>query len=271
MKHDYLIFCNSSHEVILSLSHKMNRAISMNFKTKKILDFHLFDDDLEKVSLENKTLVNTINQYSYCVAERDHGFKESLLNSDVLLPDGMGIVWALNFLKGEKIKKIAGADCHEFLLRYLNENNGSCFYLGASEETLQKICKKNTVNFPNIRVGSYSPPFKSEFSEEDNLKMLEKISDFQPDVLFIGMTAPKQEKWAYKNLSKIDAGTICSIGAVFDFYAGTIKKPGKFWVNIGLEWLIRLIMEPKRLWKRYIYYGFVFTLKIIALKFKPKE
>ncbi len=240
----------------------------MSVKTKQFFNYHLFDDDLQKVLLENKTLVNTINQYSYCVAEKNHDFKESLLNSDVLLPDGMGIVWALNFLKGEKIKKIAGADCHEFLLRYLNKNNGSCFYLGASEETLQKICKKNTVNFPNIRVGSYSPPFKSEFSEEDNLKMLEKINDFQPDVLFIGMTAPKQEKWAYKNLSKIDARTICSIGAVFDFYAGTVKRPGKFWINLGLEWLGRLFKEPARMSKRYLFFGFVFGYYLLKEKFK---
>ena len=244
----------------------------MNPNLKKInfLDYKLFGDSLEVLDGNEKILVSTINQYSYCIAEKDPLFKESLVNSDILLPDGIGIVWALNFLKGEKIKKIAGSDCHEFLLRSLNRNKGSCFYLGASKETLRKISEKNSKQYPNIRVGTYSPPFKSSFSQEDNEKMLKKIHDFQPDVLFIGMTAPKQEKWAYENFEGIDAKIICSIGAVFDFYAGTVKRPGKFWINLGLEWLIRLMREPERLWKRYIYYGFTFCKKMFYRKMKPQ-
>jgi len=241
-----------------------------HFKKINFLDYKLFADNLEALCKNKKILVNTINQYSYCIAENDPKFKESLLNADVLLPDGIGIVWALNFLKGEKIKKIAGADCHEFLLRSLNKNSGSCFYLGASEETLRKISKKNLNKYPNVKVGTYSPPFKPSFSEEDSRKILKEIGDFQPDVLFIGMTAPKQEKWAYENFEGIDAQITCSIGAVFDFYAGTVKRPGKFWIGLGLEWLIRLMREPKRLWKRYIFYGFIFGKKMIYTKLKPQ-
>lgn len=244
----------------------------MNPHLKKInfLDYKLFGDSLEVLDGNEKILVNTINQYSYCVAESDPKFKESLVNSDILLPDGIGIVWALNFLKGEKIKKIAGSDCHEFLLRSLNRNKGSCFYLGASKETLQKISQKNLKQYPNIRVGTYSPPFKSFFSEEDNEKMLKKIHDFQPNVLFIGMTAPKQEKWAYENFAGIEAQIICSIGAVFDFYAGTKKRPGKIWLRFGLEWLGRLFKEPGRLSKRYLYYGFIFGFHILKKKLSSK-
>jgi len=239
-------------------------------RTRSFFEYDLFDDQLAKLPKQGRVLINTINQYSYCIAEKDLLFKESLIKADILLPDGIGIVWALKFLKGEKIRKTAGADCHQYLLQYLNETQGSCLYLGASEQTLKGIQKKISSDYPHIRVGFYSPPFKSSFSNNDNKKILKEVNDFRPDVLFIGMTAPKQEKWAYENFEGIDAQITCSIGAVFDFYAGTVKRPGKFWIGLGLEWLIRLMREPKRLWKRYIFYGFIFGKKMIYTKLKPQ-
>ena len=82
------------------------------------------------------------------------------------------------------------------------------------------------------------------------------------------MTAPKQEKWAYSNKTRIDAQLICSIGAVFDFYAGTVQRPSDVWIDLSLEWLGRLVKEPKRMWKRYLYYGPVFFYYLVNQKFK---
>jgi N-acetylglucosaminyldiphosphoundecaprenol N-acetyl-beta-D-mannosaminyltransferase len=180
------------------------------------------------------------------------------MESDVLLPDGVGIVFASRFLKGNQIKKIAGADLHEFLLKKMDAEHGSCFYLGSSMPTLEKIEARLAKEYPNIRVGVYSPPFKPQFSEKENSKIRQAVNDFRPDVLFVGMTAPKQENWSYAQKDKLDAKIICSIGAVFDFYAGTVSRPGTFWQNMGLEWLGRLLREPRRMWRRYIYYGTVF-------------
>ena len=94
--------------------------------------------------------------------------------------------------------------------------------------------------------------------------MISAVNEFKPDVLFVGMTAPKQEKWNDENKDKLEANVICSIGAVFDFYAGTITRPGKVWIKLGLEWFIRLLKEPKRMSKRYIYYGAPFVWMIIS-------
>ena len=106
------------------------------------------------------------------------------------------------------------------------------------------------------------------FSEEDNAVMLMHINAFKPDVLFVGMTAPKQEKWSKDNAHQLDTKTICAIGAVFDFYAGTVKRPSQFWIRLKLEWFIRLVKEPKRMWRRYLYYGpfFLYLLLKIMLK-----
>lgn len=227
-------------------------------ETEKFVDYPLFTKSLEDLPLKSSLLVNTINQYSFCMANEDVGFKESLQMSDVLLPDGIAVVAAEYVLTGKKIKKISGADLHAHLLKGLEAKGGKCFYLGATESTLQKIRKRMAVEYPNVKVGSYSPPFAKTFTEEENDAIIKSINDFEPDVLFIGMTAPKQEKWAHANRDKIKSKLICTVGAVFDFYAGTVKRPSSLFINLGLEWFGRLITEPKRLWKRYLFYGPVF-------------
>jgi len=234
----------------------------MKTLTCNCLGYNIFSDSLNTIHNYKKVLVNTINQYSYCIAQQDEEFKQALVNSDILLPDGVGITAAAKFLNGDDIKKISGADIHQYLLEELNEKGGSCFYLGSSDSTLDKIKNRIHKEYPGITVYTYSPPYKSEFSEEESNDMIQRVNEVNPDALFIGMTAPKQEKWAYHFKDQLQTKYICSIGAVFDFYAGTVKRPGQVWINMGLEWLGRLINEPKRLYKRYLYYGpiFAFTL-----------
>ena len=234
----------------------------------KSLGYSIYASELEDLPKKHQTLVNTINQYSYCIAERDVEFKTALQQSDVLLPDGVAIVKAVKLVSDKNIKKIAGADLHQYCLEKLNKEHGSCFYLGSSVNTLENIEKRLKIEYPNIRAGYFSPPYKAVFSEKENSEMISAVNNFKPDVLFIGMTAPKQEKWAYTLKNKLNVQLICSIGAVFDFYAGTVKRPGKVWVNMGLEWLGRLVKEPKRMWKRYLYYGPIFIYYIFNKKLK---
>ena len=239
-----------------------------NMAQTEVLDFPVYNQGLEQLDFSKKTLINTINQYSYIVTKKDDAFKKALAESDVLLPDGIGITLASKFLTGRSIQKIAGADLHKHLLEKLNKERGSCFYLGASESTLDKIKAKIQKEYPGVTVGSYSPPFKKEFTEADNTRMIEMVNSFAPDVLFVGMTAPKQEKWAHAHKANLNANIICSIGAVFDFYAGTVKRPHQFWIKMGLEWFIRLFNEPKRMWKRYLYYGPLFAYILVNKKFQ---
>jgi N-acetylglucosaminyldiphosphoundecaprenol N-acetyl-beta-D-mannosaminyltransferase len=177
-------------------------------------------------------------------------FSEALHSSDILLPDGSGIVLAAKVLRGATIPKIAGSDIHTHLLKALNQIGGKVFYLGASAETLEKIKERLQREYPRIKMGMYSPPYKNEFAAEDNRLMIEAVNAFVPDILFVGMTAPKQEKWVHQHKQTLNAPLICSIGAVFDFFAGTRKRSGKVWIKLGLEWLPRLIREPRRMWKR---------------------
>lgn len=218
-------------------------------------------DDLNKINLKLKkqVVINTINPHSFITSDKDELFKKSLLSSDYLIPDGVGIVYAIKFLYQKAIKRITGADLHSFFLDHANKNKLKVFYLGSSESTLNKIKLKLKKNYKNIEMLGYSPPFKPKLSKNDNKIIFKEINSFSPNILFVGMTAPKQEKWVYENKDKLNVNIICSIGAVFDFYSGNVKRSSPFWIKLGLEWLPRLIKEPIRLFER----NFVSTPKFV--------
>ncbi len=227
--------------------------------------FNIYNNSLSDLKNE-KIIINTINAHSYNISGSDLLFREALLKSDVLLPDGISIIYALKWLYGYNLKKVAGADLFFYEMNRIQQIGGKCFFLGSTELILSKITKRIENEYPQIKIKSYSPPYKLEFTKEDNSTMLKKINTFQPDVLFIGMTAPKQEKWAYQHYSLLDAGHICSIGAVFDFYAGSVKRAPKWMIKIGLEWFYRLIKEPGRMWKRYLIGNTKFIYYIVKEK-----
>jgi N-acetylglucosaminyldiphosphoundecaprenol N-acetyl-beta-D-mannosaminyltransferase len=228
---------------------------------------YVISEFIPELDHENQTIINTINPHSYCVAKTDPAFQQALHASDVLLPDGIGIVFAAKLLARRRIRKIAGSDVHNYLLQKANKEEFKIFYLGASQDTLQKIQNRLLKEHPKCITEFYSPPYKTVFSKDESEQMIEAVNAFAPDILFVGMTAPKQEKWVHTHKDQIDARIICSIGAVFDFYAGTVKRSHPIWIKLGLEWLPRLLKEPKRLWRRNLvstpqFLGIVFLQKV---------
>ena len=216
---------------------------------------------------EGKLLINTINAHSYNVALRDILFQEALLNGGALIPDGASMVLAFKFLRREKIERIAGWDLFQYEMNKLNAKGGVCFFLGSSERTLELVREKAKEVYPNIKIVTYSPPYKKEFSEEDNKAMIDTVNSVNPDLLWICMTAPKQEKWAYVHLDELNVHChIGTIGAVFDFFAGTVQRAPQWWQKNGLEWAYRLLKEPKRMWRRYVIGNTLFLWNILKEK-----
>ena len=243
-------------------------------KTIRVMGYDVFCGDLSFIGLLNlpgksKTIVNTINANAYSVAKKDSDFKKSLKSSDILIPDGSGIVLASRVLFNKKIKKIAGPDLHEFLLNDLNKKKGSCFYMGSSDEILSFIEDKINKEYGLITIRSFSPPYKEKLSDSDNKEIIRQINLFSPDVLFIGMTAPKQEKWLEENKDKLNFRIAACVGAAFDFYSGRAKRPNPIYIRLHLEWLVRLIKEPKRLWRRNLSIP-IFLIDLLKLKLKLK-
>ena len=226
----------------------------------------IFGSKAELASLpEGKLLINTVNAHSYNTARKDSLFAEALTNGDVLLPDGVSIVMACKWIKAKSLPKerIAGWDLFVFEmeklereseeLRTKSEESKIVMFMGSSQKVLDLIVKRAAEVYPHLKVVTYSPPYKPEFSDEDNKAIIDAIHAANPDLLWIGMTAPKQEKWTYSHWKELNIHChVGSIGAVFDFFAGTMKRAPMWWQDHGLEWLYRLLKEPKRMWRRYI-------------------
>ena len=228
---------------------------------------------------EGKLLINTVNAHSFNTAKKDQLFADALANGDVLIPDGVSIVKVCKWIKAKSQPKerIAGWDLFFFEMNKLEEcakcaklivnpeDSNSTFntqhstlsktvmFMGSSQKVLDLIVKRAAVDYPHLKVVTYSPPYKPEFSDEDNKAIIDAINAANPDLLWIGMTAPKQEKWTYSHWNELNIHChVGTIGAVFDFFAGTVKRAPIWWQDHGLEWLYRLIKEPKRMWRRYI-------------------
>ena len=221
---------------------------------------------------QGKKLINTINAHSFNTAKKDKLFAEALMKGDYLIPDGASIVKACKWVKAKSRPKerIAGWDLFEFEMGKLNENDNHnenknrVMFMGSSEKVLELIRKKAAEVYPNVEVVTYSPPYKPEFSDEDNRAIVEAINMANPDLLWIGMTAPKQEKWTYSHWDELDIHChVGTIGAVFDFFAGTYKRAPQWWQEHSLEWLYRLIKEPKRMWRRYVLGNPLFLWNIV--------
>lgn len=216
---------------------------------------------------EGKLLINTVNAHSYNTARRDPLFAEALQKGDVLIPDGVSIVKACRWIKAKSqpAERIAGWDLFEFEMQRLNQRGGKCMFMGSSEKVLTLVREKAAKVYPNIEIATYSPPFKPEFSDDDNRAIVEAINQANPDLLWIGMTAPKQEKWTYAHWDELNVHChVGTIGAVFDFFAGTVERAPLWWQRHGLEWLYRLLKEPRRMWRRYIIGNALFLWNIFV-------
>lgn len=225
----------------------------------------VYSDHLKRIELcgSNKLLL-TISPNSYGIATKDILFREALERADYLLLDGVYFGLAALLMQGKVIKRNQGPDVFRYFMSEMNKQGGRVFFIGSTKATLEKMRAAAARAYPNIMVGAYSPPFKPEFSTADNSAMIGHINGFKPDIVFVGMTAPKQEKWAYANRNEIDAQLTCCVGAVFDWFAGNEKEIAPIWWKLRLAWLIRTINRPEIL-KRYPSVGIFFWHLFLAL------
>jgi N-acetylglucosaminyldiphosphoundecaprenol N-acetyl-beta-D-mannosaminyltransferase len=205
------------------------------------------------------------NPHSLEVAQKDLIFKAAIREADIVTPDGVGILIASRILGGRIRERITGSGIFRELSRTLNKEAGhKYFFLGSTEETLELLKDKVLNDFPNIEIaGSYSPPFNPEFTPEENNSIVQVVNLAAPDVLWVGMTAPKQEKWVYQHRDRLNANFIAPVGAVFDFYIGTVKRSHPWFPEFGFEWLSRLMQEPMRLWDRAFISAPLFLVRVL--------
>lgn len=205
------------------------------------------------------------NPHSLVVAHADGEFLRALQSADVVLPDGMGIVLASRMGKRLISRRLSGT---EFFVgvasRWNARRNRSFFFLGSTPDVLDRISRRMGQEYPHVSVcGSYAPPMKPDFDEDEHRKMISVVNAAAPDVLWVGMTAPKQEKWIFRNLDKLNVPVVCAVGATFDYFSGSKKRAPVWLRNVGLEWLPRLLREPGRMWRRNFVSTPVFLANVL--------
>jgi N-acetylglucosaminyldiphosphoundecaprenol N-acetyl-beta-D-mannosaminyltransferase len=208
------------------------------------------------VARRERGYVCAVAVHALMVAQEDRETRAALVGSTLVLPDGMPIVWALNWL-GEKLPdRVYGPD---LMLRYnercARHGHRLWVYGGHDEEWLARLLANIRGRHPELQiVGGYSPPFRALTAEEES-KIVERINRARPDVLWVGIGAPNQEKWMARMRGRLEVPVMCGVGAAFDFHAGRVSQAPGWMQARGLEWVYRFAQEPRRLFRRYAYYN----------------
>lgn len=227
----------------------------LNYRTRQILGFIVLDSPIVELYAlmycsYGKNVINTISPNSYGIAQYDLSFKEALFGS-ILVLDGVYFSLPTIFKGKGWVTSNQGPHITKKAFEFANENYLKVFFLGSTESTLLKITERIGKEYPNISVGCYSPPFKSELDENDNKIIFDHINSFEPYFLIIGMTCPKQEKWIHKNKDFINFKVSLAVGGVFDWYAGNYKEIPQIWWDLKLGWLYRNFQRPELIRRNY--------------------
>ena len=245
------------------------RVISIDVSVGSYQDF--INEIVKLAKLKKSSYICVANVHMTIEAYDDKNFQEVVNNAIITTPDGMPLVKALKTFYNIKQDRVAGMDLFPDLLKEAEKNNLRVFLYGSTDNVLNMIEKKAKELFPKINiVGSYSPPFR-ELTEEEKRKIIVKINEVEPHIVFVSLGCPKQEKWMAEMYGKINSLMI-GVGGAFPTFAGLQKRAPKWMQDLSLEWLYRLWQEPRRLFKRYTYtnikFSFLYMKELSRVNFK---
>ncbi len=184
---------------------------------------------------------------------KDSEFREIYRNASLVIADGMPLVWASKLMGNPLKERVAGSDLFPLLCERTAREGRGVYFLGSMPGVAERAGESLAGKFPGFRLsGCYSPPFGFENDEDENQRIVKKINDSGADILFVALGAPKQEKWTFRHISRLKVKAVLCVGASIDFEAGVIQRAPEWISSLGIEWLWRLLQDPKRLWKRYL-------------------
>jgi N-acetylglucosaminyldiphosphoundecaprenol N-acetyl-beta-D-mannosaminyltransferase len=217
-----------------------------------------------------KSYIVTPNASHIVMLQKDLDFREAYQHASLVLADGASLVLASKLLGCPLKERCTGADLFEKICKIAWENNKKVFILGGVNGSEKIAMKKLKRIYQGIQVLAYSPPFGFDKDSLKSGKIIDMINSFEADILFVCVGTPKSEKWIYRNLENLNIILACPFGAALDFFTGTKKRAPKWVQNIGCEWLWRLILEPKRLWRRYLIENAIFIWIVLKELFRKK-
>jgi len=210
----------------------------------------------EAIAADERGYICVAATHTVMVCDEDPELREAVLNSSLTVPDGQPLVWAMNALGGDLSHRVYGP---ELMARYCERaaRSGVKMYLygGRNQGSLVQLALNLRQRFPGVKiVGGYSPPFR-DMTEAEEEATVKEINRSRADVVWVGVGAPKQEKWMAAMRGRVAAPVMIGVGAAFDFHAGLVPQAPNWMQSAGLEWLFRLAHEPRRLWRRYARYN----------------
>ncbi|SRR5258706_10991279 len=222
---------------------------------------------IEKALTHTSFGVTALAVHGLIESVKSKPFRHLLNKLDMIVPDGQPVRWALNSFYKVKLKdRVAGPILAKHVLAKANEKSLSIYLYGSTPATLERMKNIITESYPFITIaGVHADRFRDATKEEYNAD-IKKINESGAQIVLVGRGCPRQEKWVSDHIGKIHA-PMMAIGAAFDFFAGNIKHAPKWMQNVGLEWLYRLLQDPKRLWKRYLSTNLYFIYLFVLCKF----
>ena len=197
-------------------------------------------------------------------ARKDAELMSILREADLVVPDGIGVVWASKYSEIRLQERVAGYDLTQNLMADLAASEETFYFFGGAPGVAATAARKMMKKYPGLKIVGVHNGY---FDEKEEKKIIQDIKKKAPSILLVGLGAPKQEKWIYSNWQKLNIHChVGTIGAVFDFFAGTTERAPLWWQQHSLEWLYRLIKEPKRMWRRYLVGNVLFLWNICKEK-----
>lgn len=213
--------------------------------------------------------VVTPNAHHIVLLQRNDKFREIYQQARWVVPDGVSLLWAAKFLNTPLAGRVNGTDLFEQLCAVSAARNLKVFLLGGRPGAAEKAAQVLTARHPGLKiVGTYCPPYGFHLDQKEQEKINFVIRQAAPDLLFVGLGAPKQEYWIYNNCQRVDVPVSLGIGVSFELVSGVVKRAPKWMQKSGLEWFFRLLMEPRRLWQRYLVTNIAFILLVLKQKLK---
>jgi N-acetylglucosaminyldiphosphoundecaprenol N-acetyl-beta-D-mannosaminyltransferase len=223
---------------------------------------------IEFIISNQKSIISNVNIQALSLSFKNKWFRDFLNQSDIVFCDGFGIVLGAKILGFDIKHRNTPPDWIPLLANKCAENNNSLAFLGSkpgiAEKTAEVLKRDNlTLNIPFTHHGY----FNKSLGHPENEAVIQSINAVKPDILLVGFGMPIQEKWIMENFERLDVKVFLPVGAAFDYVSGNVRRAPRWMTDHGLEWLGRLIIEPRRLWKRYIIGIPVFFYRILLQKF----
>ena len=204
--------------------------------------------------------IGVINAAKLVHMRRDLALRADVLSCDLILADGVPIVWASRLLGHPLPERLAGIDVMHGMLRRGNDNGYRVYCLGASEDVLAAAVDRITAANPHVEVVGHHHGY---FSPQEEPAIVEAIADAKPDILLVGMSSPKKERFLARWSDQLRVPVCHGVGGSFDVLAGKVRRAPVGWQRLGLEWLYRVCQEPRRLWRRYLITNTLFCAWVV--------